>query len=105
MAPKRTGVGGRAVKRHIAVVLALGMSPSADLYAQQTASTILKVSARVDAVCEIIASDLNLATTAQSVRPLRGMAHLRATCTPDTGYQVALALSKDTSPGTDTVTG
>ena len=93
------------MKRHIALVLVFGMLPLADLYAQQKAGAILKVSARVEAICEMTASDLDLATTTQSASPRRGTAYLRATCTPDMGYQVALGHSRGTSPGTDTVTG
>ena len=98
-------MGEGAVKRHIALVLVFGILPSADLYAQQKAGTILKVSARVEAICEITASDLTLGTTAQSTSPRRGTTYLRATCTPDAGYQVALSLGRGASPGTDTVTG
>jgi len=93
------------MKRRIAVLLAVGMLSWPDLHAQQqTAKTTFKVSTRVQAVCEIISSDLDLGTsTARSAGRLLGTAHLQATCTPNTTYNVGL--STRTSSWPDTVTG
>jgi len=83
----------------IAVLLLLGLSPWAGLHAQsQEVSTTFRVSARVEAVCEVTASDLVFGTyTAQSGTPLQGTTLLRATCTPDTNYNIGL--NEGTSPG------
>ena len=92
------------MKRRMTVLLVFGMLPWGELYAQQTAKTTFKVSTRVQAVCEIIASDLNVGnSTAQSANPPQGAALLRATCTPNTTYNIGL--NKGTSSGADIVTG
>jgi spore coat protein U-like protein len=98
------------MKRRIAVLLVFGMLPGADLYAQQPPQTAeratFKVSARVDAVCEIIASDLNLDNpTALSTGPLLGTTSLRATCTPNQTYNVGLSQGASSGTHTHTVTG
>ena len=86
------------MKRRVAVLLMLGLLPWADLHAQQTAQTTFRVSARVQAVCDITASDLAFGNyTAQSGSPLLGTTLLRATCTPNTTYNVGL--NEGTSPG------
>lgn len=86
------------MKRYIAVLLALGMMPWAGLHAQQTAQTTFRVQARVNAVCEVTATDLDFGTyTAQSGTPLQGTTMLRATCTPNTTYNIGL--NEGTSPG------
>lgn len=91
------------MKRHVAAAV-LGLLLSADLHAQQSAGTILRVAARVEAVCAITASDLNLdSASTPGASPRRGTTYLRATCTPNTGYQVALA--GGISSAMDTVTG
>ena len=85
------------MKRRIAVLLVLGVSPWAELHAAE-ASTTFRVSARVQAVCEITASDLAFGDyTAQSGSPLLGTTLLRATCTPNTTYNVGL--NEGTSAG------
>jgi spore coat protein U-like protein len=80
------------MKRQIAVTLMLGLLPWAGLHAQsQTVSTTFRVQARVEAVCEVTASDLNFGTyTAQAATPTQGTTLLRATCTPGTTYNVGL---------------
>jgi spore coat protein U-like protein len=86
------------VKRLIAVLLMLGMSPWAGLHAQQTAQTTFRVQARVNAVCAITASDLDFGTySAQSGTPLQGTTLLRTTCTPSTTYHIGL--DQGQSPG------
>src|SRR5687768_5496950 len=86
------------MKRHIAVLLVLGTLPGATLHAQQTAETTFRVTTRVQAVCEITATDLNFGDyTAQSASPLLGTTLLRATCTPATTYNVGL--NEGVSPG------
>ena len=79
------------MKRFNAVLLALGIVPWVGLHAQQTAQTTFKVSARVNAVCEVTATDLDFGTyTAQNNTPLQGTTLLRATCTPGTTYYIGL---------------
>ena len=87
------------MKQRIAVLLMLGLMPWAEVHAQsQTVSTTFRVSARVEAVCEVTASDLAFGTyTAQAGTPLQGTTLLRATCTPGTTYNVGL--DAGTSPG------
>ena len=87
------------MRRRIAVLLMLGMIPWAELHAQaQTVSTTFRVQARVEAVCEVTASDLNFGTyTSQAGTPLQGTTLLRATCTPGSSYNVGL--NEGTSPG------
>jgi spore coat protein U-like protein len=87
------------MNQRIAVLLMFGLMPWAELHAQsQTVSTTFRVSARVEAVCEVTATDLTFGTyTAQSGTPLQGTTLLRATCTPGTTYNVGL--NEGTSPG------
>ena len=87
------------MKKRIAVLLTLGLMPWAELHSQsQTVSTTFRVSARVEAVCEVTASDLAFGSyTAQAGTPLQGTTLLRATCTPNTTYNVGL--NEGTSPG------
>ncbi len=86
------------MKQRIAVLLMLGILPSAGLYAQQTASTTFRVSASVQAACEVTATDLDFgAYTAQAGSPLQGTTLLRATCAPDSSYNIRL--NDGTSPG------
>jgi spore coat protein U-like protein len=87
------------MKQRTAVLLMLGLMPWAELHAQsQTASTTFRVSARVEAVCEVTATDLAFGTyTAQGGTPLQGTTLLRATCTPGSTYNVGL--NAGTSPG------
>lgn len=85
--------------QRIAVLMLLGWLPWSGLHAQsQEVSTTFRVSARVEAVCEVTASDLAFGTyTAQAGTPLQGTTLLRATCTPDTNYNIGL--NEGTSPG------
>jgi spore coat protein U-like protein len=87
------------MKQRIAVLLMLGLMPCAGLHAQsQTAETTFRVTARVNAVCEVTATDLAFgAYTAQTGTPLQGVTLLRATCTPGSTYN--LGLNEGTSPG------
>jgi spore coat protein U-like protein len=80
------------MKQRAAVLLLLGLMPWAELHAQaQQVSTTFRVSARVEAVCEVTASDLAFGTyTAQGGTPLQGTTVLRATCTPGTTYNIGL---------------
>jgi spore coat protein U-like protein len=87
------------MKRRITILLVLGLLPWAGLHAQQqTATATFQVKARVDAVCSVTATDLDFgAYNAQSGTPLTGTTLLRATCTPNTSYN--LGLNAGTSPG------
>ena len=87
------------MKRSTTVLLVLGILPWAQLYAQQqTAQTTFRVSATVNAVCEVTATDLGFGTyTSQSGTPLQATTLLRATCTPGSTYNVGL--NEGTSPG------
>jgi spore coat protein U-like protein len=80
------------MKHRIAVLLMLGLTPWAELHAQsQSVTTTFRVNARVEAVCEVTASDLAFGTyTAQGGTPLQGTTLLRATCTPGTTYNIGL---------------
>ena len=80
------------MKQRIAVLLLLGILPWAEVHAQaQTAQTTFVVKARVQAVCEVTAADLDFGTyTAQAGSPLVGTTLLRATCTPGSTYNVGL---------------
>jgi spore coat protein U-like protein len=98
------------MKRRIAVLLVFGMLPGADLYAQQPPQNAeratLKVSARVQSVCEVIASDLELGnSTVRGAGPLLGTTSLRATCTPNQTYNVGLSQGASSGTHTHTVTG
>ena len=86
------------MKRFFAVLMVLGMMPWAALHAQQTAQTTFRVTANVSSVCEVTATDLDFgAYSAQSGTPLLGTTLLRATCTPETTYNIGL--NEGTSPG------
>ena len=86
------------MKQRLAVLLMLGMFPCAPLHAQQSASTTFQVTTRVNAVCEITASNLDFGVySAQGGSPLQGTTLLRATCTPNTTYHVGL--DQGQSPG------
>jgi len=86
------------MKRQLAALAILALFPAAVLKAQQTASTTFRVSARVNAVCDVTASDLDFGVySAQSSGALLGTTLVRATCTPNTGYQIGL--SEGTAPG------
>jgi spore coat protein U-like protein len=86
------------MKQRIAVLVLLAAAPWATLNAQQTVDTTFRVSARVNSVCEVTASNLGFGVyTAQNASPLLGTTLLRATCTPNTTYQIGL--NEGTSPG------
>ena len=87
------------MNKRIAFLLMVGLMPWAGLHAQsQTASTTFRVSAKVQAVCEVTATDLSFGTyTSQGGAPLQGTTLLRATCTPNSSYNVGL--NEGTSPG------
>jgi spore coat protein U-like protein len=87
------------MKQRLAVLAVLALLPWAGLHAQQqTASTTFRVSTRVNAVCEIAASDLDFGIySAQTGGPLLGTTLVRATCTPNTSYQIGL--NEGTSAG------
>ena len=96
------------MKQRIAVLLMLGLMPWADLRAQQSASATFKVTARVEAGCEVMANNLESGTyTAQGRTLIRALTLLRATCSPDSSYGIGLnerTIWSDTA-GTDTVIG
>jgi len=86
------------MKRLSVALLALGLLSWGGLHAQQTTQTTFRVSATVNAVCAVTATDLQFgAYTAQSGTPLQGTTLLRATCTPNTTYYVGL--DQGQSPG------
>ena len=87
------------MKRHIIVLLALVMLPWAGLLAQsQTAQTTFRVTARVNAVCEVTSNDLAFGTyNPKASSPHQVSSMVRATCTPGATYQVGL--NEGTSPG------
>ena len=87
------------MKRHIAVLAVLGMFPWAELHAQaQTATTTFRVTARVNAVCEVTSNDLAFGTyNPKASSPHQVTTLVRATCTPGSTYQVGL--NEGTSPG------
>ena len=79
------------MKGRTAFLLMLGLMPWAGPHAQQTATTTFKVSAKVQAVCMVTASDLNFgAYTSSSGSPLQGTTTVSATCTPGSTYNIAL---------------
>ena len=86
------------MKQRVAVLLMFGLVPFSGLNAQQSASTTFRVQARVNAVCDVTASNLDFGVySAQSGSPLQGTTLLKATCTPNTNYQIGL--NEGTSPG------
>ena len=80
------------MKQRIAVLLMLGLMPWAELHAQgQEVSTTFKVTAKVQAVCAVTATDLSFGTyTSQCGAALQGTTLLRATCTPGSTYNIGL---------------
>jgi spore coat protein U-like protein len=85
------------MKHRIAVLLMLGLMPWAQLYAQQqTATTTFRVTAKVQAVCEVTASDLSFGTYVSGGAPLQGTTLLRATCTPNQTYHIGLDQGQST---------
>ena len=86
------------MERRLAVLLMFAVVPGGELAAQQTAETTFRVQARVEAVCSIIAANLDFGTyTAQGSVPVLGTTLLRATCSPNQNYQIGL--NEGTSPG------
>ena len=86
------------MKKRVAVLLTLGLMPWAGLHAQQTATTTFRVTAKVNAVCAVTATDLASGTyTSNAGTPLQGTTLLKATCTPSTTYY--LGLDQGQSPG------
>jgi spore coat protein U-like protein len=87
------------MKQRIAYLLMLGMLPLAEIHAQgQTAQTTFRVTTKVQAVCDVTATDLAFGTyTSQAGTPLQGTTLLRATCTPNSTYNIGL--NEGTSPG------
>lgn len=86
------------MKRYILALLAFGVMPLGELHAQLTAQTTFRVSAKVSAVCDVTATDLDFGNyTAQSATPQQSTTLLRTTCTPNTTYNIGL--NEGTSPG------
>src|SRR5580765_4597482 len=77
------------MKQRIAALLMLGLMPWAGLHAQQKATTTFKVSAKVQAVCSVAATDLGFGNYT-STSALSGTTILQATCTPNSGYNIGL---------------
>jgi spore coat protein U-like protein len=85
------------MKHRIAVLLMLGLMPWAELHAQTTATTTFKVTAKVNAVCAITASDLAFGNyTSATGTPLLGTTILQATCTPNSSYNIGLSAGTTT---------
>jgi spore coat protein U-like protein len=78
------------MKQRIALLLMLGLMPAAALHAQQTATTTFRVTAKVQAVCAVTATDLTFGTYISGGAVLQGTTLLRATCTPGSTYNVGL---------------
>ena len=76
------------MKKFSVALLALGVIPWIGPHAQQTATATFKVTARVNAVCEVTATDLAFGNYSQSL--VRSSTLLRATCTPNTTYNIGL---------------
>jgi spore coat protein U domain-containing protein, fimbrial subunit CupE1/2/3/6 len=97
--------------RTIALALAaLFAAGAAHAQAQPVSTTTFSVSARVEAGCKVTASDLNLgAYSAHGGIPRQVAALMRATCTPNTTYDVGLNKGRSRSAisgePTGTVTG
>jgi spore coat protein U-like protein len=85
------------MKKRAAVLLMFGLMPWAGLHAQQTAETTFKVSAKVQAVCEVTANDLDFGIYTSKAGTVQATAQLSATCTPGSTYTVGL--NEGTSPG------
>jgi spore coat protein U-like protein len=87
------------MKRRIAVLLVLGMLPWVELAAQQqNATTTFRVTARVNAVCDVTSNDLAFGIyNPKASSPHQVSSLVRATCTPGATYQVGL--NAGTSPG------
>ena len=78
------------MRMRIAVLLMLGLMPWAALHSQsQQVSTTFRVSARVEAVCEVTANDLNFGSYSQQ-SGTNGTTQLRAVCSPQTTYNIGL---------------
>jgi spore coat protein U-like protein len=76
-----------------AFLVLLGLMSWAELHAQsQTVQTTFRVSARVEAVCQVTAVDLDFGVyTGVQGGPVRvGSTQMQATCTPGTTYNVGL---------------
>jgi len=76
----------------VALLLVLGMVPAAGLHAQQqTATTTFVVKAKVQAVCDVTATDLDFGTyNAKDASPKLGTTLLQATCSPGSTYNIGL---------------
>jgi spore coat protein U-like protein len=82
----------------VSIALMLGALAGAELHAQQTATTTFRVTAKVQAVCEVTSSDLAFGTyNPKASSPHQVTTLLRATCTPGSTYNIGL--NEGTSPG------
>jgi spore coat protein U-like protein len=84
------------MKRRIALLLVLGWI-STGLHAQQTATTTFRVTAKVQAVCSVTATDLGFGTYNSGGALLQGTTVLHSTCTPNSTYNIGL--NEGASPG------
>jgi spore coat protein U-like protein len=81
----------KTMKRSLMVLLVFGMLPWTGLNAQQTETTVFRVSAKVAESCEVAARDFALDNyAARTGAPRQARALLRATCTPNTTYSLGL---------------
>ena len=80
------------MKKRIAVLLMLALTPWAALHGQsQTATTTFLVKTTVQAVCAVTATDLNFGNySSQGGSPSTSTTVLKATCTPGTTYNIGL---------------
>ena len=92
-------MGAKTMIQRMTVLLMFALMPWAAACAQQqTATTTFKVTAKVQAVCAVTATDLAFGTyTSEAGTPLQGTTLLRATCTPESSYNIGL--NEGTSPG------
>lgn len=68
------------------------------VHSQQNVSTTFRVTATVQAMCEVKASDLNFGQySQQATAQVQGTTAITVMCTPQTNYNVAL--NEGTSPG------
>ena len=88
----------------VPVLVLLGMMPWAELPAQgQTATTTFQVTARVNAVCQITANNLDFgAYNPKASSPHQVTTLLKATCTPQATYNIGL--NAGTSPSATVTT-
>jgi spore coat protein U-like protein len=83
------------MRRHIAVLLMLGLMPWSGPHAQApaqtaTATATFIVKTTVQAVCVVSATELNFGNYSSGSGPLLGTSVVQPTCTPGTTYNIKL---------------